>query len=107
MGKKLTMHKRLAIVAKWRASGLSISKFAATHKCSAQNLRYWIRRSEVQREATVDHSFVALRVPEPPTASITNRARFAVRKGMVLEIDENFDQPFLAAAMFLVAGLMR
>jgi len=26
---------------------------------------------------------------------------------MVLEIDENFDKPFLAAAIFLIAGFTR
>ncbi len=31
MAKKLTEQQRLAIVGKWRASGLSIPKFAAKH----------------------------------------------------------------------------
>jgi transposase-like protein len=107
MAKKLTEQQRLAIVAKWRASGLSIPKFAETHKCNVHNLRYWVHRSQWSSEKSVERSFVKLKVSEAPTATAPNRARFTVRKGMVLEIDENFDQPFLAAAMFLVAGLTR
>jgi hypothetical protein len=71
------------------------------------NLKYWVHRSQWSSEKPVERSFVKLKVPEAPTATALNRARFTVRKGMVLEVDENFDQPFLAAAMFLVAGLTR
>jgi transposase-like protein len=107
MAKKLTEQQRLAIVAKWRASGLSIPKFAATHSINISNLKYWVQRSRFESNVPAEQSFVKLRVPEAPTATAPNRARFTVRKGMVLEINENFDQPFLAAAMFLVAGLTR
>ena len=107
MAKKLTEQQRLAIVAKWRASGLSIPKFAAKHGINISNLKYWVHRSQWSSEKSVERSFVKLKVPEAPTATALNRARFTVRKGMVLEVDENFDQPFLAAAMFLVAGLTR
>jgi hypothetical protein len=107
MAKKLTGQQRLAIVAKWRASGLSIPKFAAKHGINISNLKYWVHRSQWSSEKSVERSFVKLKVPEAPTATALNRARFTARKGMVLEVDEKFDQPFLAAAMFLIAGLTR
>ncbi len=43
-----------------------------------------------------------LKVPEAPTATVPNRARFTVRKGMVLEIGENFDQTFRADDAFTI-----
>ena len=48
-----------------------------------------------------------LKQPEAPSEKNMSRTRITVRKGMVLEIDENFDKPFLAAAIFLIAGFTR
>jgi hypothetical protein len=50
---------------------------------------------------------VKLKQPEAPTEKHMNRTCFTVGKGVVLEIDENFDKPFLAAAIFFIAGFMR
>lgn len=107
MSRKLTEERRLAILEKWRASGLSVREFAELHKCNFYNLKYWVHRSQLSRAASSDHTFVKIKQPEVPTEKSVNRTRFTVGKGMVLEIDESFDQPFLAAAMFLVAGLTR
>jgi transposase-like protein len=107
MGRKLTEQQRLAIVEKWRESGLSTREFAAIHKCNFHNLRYWVHRSQWNSDSAAEHSFVKLKQPEAPSEKNMSRTRITVRKGMVLEIDENFDKPFLAAAIFLIAGFTR
>lgn len=107
MSRKLTEQQRLAIVEKWRESGLSTREFAAIHKCNFHNLRYWVHRSQWNSDSGSGHSFVKLKQPEAPTEKNMNRTRLTVRKGVVLEIDENFDKPFLAAAIFFIAGFMR
>ena len=107
MSRKLTEQQRLAIVEKWRESGLSTREFAAIHKCKFHNLRYWVHRSQWNSDSAAEHSFVKLKQPVPPTEKNMNRMRFTVRKGVVLKIDENFDKPFLAAAIFLIAGFTR
>ena len=63
MAKKLTEQQRLAIVAKWRASGLSIPKFATTHSINISNLKYWVQRSRFENNVPAEQSFVKLRVP--------------------------------------------
>ena len=105
MAKKLTKQQRLEIVAKWRESGLSVRKFAAMHYFNVSNLKYWIHRTHLENEVPAEQTFVKLALPKIATPAIRNRARFTIRKGMVLEIDENFENPFLVAAMFLIAGL--
>ncbi|NBW83118.1 hypothetical protein EBR21_15320 [bacterium] len=107
MAKKLTKQERLEIVAKWRESGLSIKKFAVTHHFNVSNLKYWIQQTHLESDASAEPAFVKLEIPKTAAPTIRSRARFAIRKGMVLEIEENFENPFLAAAMFLVAGLAR
>jgi transposase-like protein len=107
MSRKLTEQQRLAIVEKWRESGLSTREFAAIHKYNFHNLRYWVHRSQWNSGSAAEHSFVKLKQPEAPTEKHMNRTCFTVGKGVVLEIDENFDKPFLAAAIFFIAGFMR
>ena len=104
MSRKLTEQQRLAIVEKWRESGLSTREFAAIHTCNFHNLRYWVHRSQWNSDSAAEHSFVKLKQPVPPTEKNMSRMRFTVRKGMVLEIDENFDKPFLLPRFFFLRG---
>jgi transposase-like protein len=64
MGRKLTEQQRLAIVEKWRESGLSTREFATIHKCNFHNLRYWVHRSQWNSDSAAEHSFVKLKQPE-------------------------------------------
>ena len=107
MSRKLTEQQRLAIVEKWRESGLSTREFAAIHKCNFHNLRYWVHRSQWNSGSAAEHRFVKIKQAEAPMEKNMERTRLTVRKGIVLEIDENFDKPLLAAAIFLIAGFMR
>jgi DNA-binding transcriptional regulator YiaG len=76
IAKKLTEQQRLAIIAKWRASGLSISKFAVVYKCNVHNLMSWFQRRQRDPEKQTEQHFVKLKLPESSMAAAAKRARF-------------------------------
>jgi hypothetical protein len=109
MVRKVSEQERLELIAKWRASGEPLHKFAKLQKQSANRLRHLIYRKVKSSNEKSNSLFAKVPLQETTAKQAMfpvkdNSVRIEVSNGVVIEIGDCRKKPFLAAAIFFLAG---
>ena len=93
-----------AVLSAWRASGLSIERFAASRGIVAQRIRWWKKKLESGEAARKSMALLPVSVVEAAPPSRGAPVQVILPSGHIVRIGRGFDEDTFARVIAILSG---